>query len=181
MQHVNRLPHNRLPSAMKHYSPTGRRNHGRTLKRLLDTWDWNGSTNGPTPWQTHDDDIIKKLFHACYRVILLFLKNEINALFSETPVINPLFMNQLKTFVTSTSVCGAENRIEGNFVHVFVFWKSCKTSTRVSITNLCIFSVFLGVFSNKEHLLYALKTPPMGHGLLIREVSRSHTTTHQSR
>ena len=24
---------------MKHYSPTGRRNHGRPLKRLLDTWD----------------------------------------------------------------------------------------------------------------------------------------------
>jgi hypothetical protein len=37
MQHVNRMPRNRLPSAMKHYSPTGRRNHGRPLKRLLDT------------------------------------------------------------------------------------------------------------------------------------------------
>jgi hypothetical protein len=40
---------------MKHYSPTGRRNHGRLLKRLLDTWDRNG-TSGPTPWQIHDDD-----------------------------------------------------------------------------------------------------------------------------
>ena len=40
---------------MKHYSPTGRRNHGRPLKRLLDTWDWNGSTGGPTPWQIYDD------------------------------------------------------------------------------------------------------------------------------
>ena len=37
MQHVNRMPHNRLPRVMKHYSPTGRRNHGRPLKRLLDT------------------------------------------------------------------------------------------------------------------------------------------------
>jgi hypothetical protein len=36
---------------MKDYSPTGRRNHGRPLKRLLDTWDRNGSTIGPTPWQ----------------------------------------------------------------------------------------------------------------------------------
>jgi hypothetical protein len=37
IQHVNRIPRNRLPRVMKHYSPTGRRNHGRRLKRLLDT------------------------------------------------------------------------------------------------------------------------------------------------
>jgi hypothetical protein len=37
MQHVNRMPRNRLPRVMKHYSPTGRRNHDRPLKRLLDT------------------------------------------------------------------------------------------------------------------------------------------------
>ena len=54
--HVNRMPRNRLPRVMKHYSPTGRRNHGRPLKRLLDTWDRNGSTSGPTPWQIYDDD-----------------------------------------------------------------------------------------------------------------------------
>jgi hypothetical protein len=36
IQHVNRMPRNRLPKVMKH-SPTGRRNHGRPLKRLLDT------------------------------------------------------------------------------------------------------------------------------------------------
>ena len=41
IQHVNRLPRNRLSRVMKHYSPTGRRNHGRLLKRLLNTWDWN--------------------------------------------------------------------------------------------------------------------------------------------
>jgi len=35
--HVNRMPCNRLPRVMKRYSPTGRRNHGRPLKRLLDT------------------------------------------------------------------------------------------------------------------------------------------------
>ena len=51
IQHVNRMPRNRLPRAMKHYSTTGRRNHGRPLKRLLDTWDRNGSTSGPTLWQ----------------------------------------------------------------------------------------------------------------------------------
>jgi hypothetical protein len=37
IQHVNRMPCNRLPRVMKHYFPTGRRNYGRSLKRLLDT------------------------------------------------------------------------------------------------------------------------------------------------
>jgi len=37
IQHVNRMPRNRLPRVMKHYCPTGRRNYGRPLKRLLDT------------------------------------------------------------------------------------------------------------------------------------------------
>ena len=37
IQHVNRMSRNILPRVMKHYSPTGRRNHGRPLKRLLDT------------------------------------------------------------------------------------------------------------------------------------------------
>jgi ABC-type ATPase involved in cell division len=37
IQHVNRTTRNRLPRVMKHYSPTGRRNHGRPSKRLLDT------------------------------------------------------------------------------------------------------------------------------------------------
>jgi len=45
------MSHNRLPKVMKHCSPTSRRNHGRPLKRLLDTWDWNQSTSGPTPWR----------------------------------------------------------------------------------------------------------------------------------
>jgi hypothetical protein len=37
-------------------SPTGRRIYGRPSKRLLDTWDRNGSTSGPTPWKIDDDD-----------------------------------------------------------------------------------------------------------------------------
>jgi hypothetical protein len=37
IQHVNIMPRNRLPRVMKRYSPTGRRNHRRPLKRLLDT------------------------------------------------------------------------------------------------------------------------------------------------
>jgi hypothetical protein len=34
---VNRMLRNRLLRVMKHYCPTGRRNHGRPLKTLLDT------------------------------------------------------------------------------------------------------------------------------------------------
>jgi len=37
IQYVNRMPRNRLPRVMKYCCPTGRRNHGRPLKRLLDT------------------------------------------------------------------------------------------------------------------------------------------------
>jgi len=37
IQHVNRMPRNRLTKVMKHYSPTGRKIHGRPLKRFLDT------------------------------------------------------------------------------------------------------------------------------------------------
>jgi len=32
IQHVNRMPQNRLPRVMKHYSPTDRRNHVRPLR-----------------------------------------------------------------------------------------------------------------------------------------------------
>ena len=37
IQHIHRMPINTLPRVMKHYCPTGRRNHARHLKRLLDT------------------------------------------------------------------------------------------------------------------------------------------------
>jgi hypothetical protein len=36
IQHINRIPCNRLPRVMKRYFPTGRRNYGRPLKRLMD-------------------------------------------------------------------------------------------------------------------------------------------------
>jgi hypothetical protein len=37
VQHVNRMPRSKLLRVIKYYSPTGRRNHGRSFKRLLDT------------------------------------------------------------------------------------------------------------------------------------------------
>jgi len=36
LQHINRMPCNRLPRILKNYRPTGRRNQGTPLKRLLD-------------------------------------------------------------------------------------------------------------------------------------------------
>ena len=56
IQHVNRMPRNNLPRVMKHCSPPGRRNHGSPLRWLLDTWDRNRSTSGPTPWKIYGDD-----------------------------------------------------------------------------------------------------------------------------
>jgi hypothetical protein len=56
IQHLS--PHNRLPRVTKRYSPTGRRNHGRPLEILLDTWDQNGSTSDPTLWQIDDDNYV---------------------------------------------------------------------------------------------------------------------------
>jgi hypothetical protein len=37
IQHLNRMPRNRLSTVMKHYSPTGKRDQGRPFMRLLDT------------------------------------------------------------------------------------------------------------------------------------------------
>jgi len=48
LQLINGTPSNRLPRIVKNCRPTGRRNQGRPLKRLLDLWDQKGSTSGPT-------------------------------------------------------------------------------------------------------------------------------------
>jgi hypothetical protein len=55
IQHVNRMPCNRLPTILKNYTTKYRRNQGRPVKRLLNKCDQNGLTSGPTPWQLHDD------------------------------------------------------------------------------------------------------------------------------
>ena len=83
IQHVNRIPRNILLRVMKHYSPTGRRNNGRPLKRLLDMCNQNGSTSGPTAWQIYDDDddnnnnlfIQKSLTLQPFRIGHMFIKS----------------------------------------------------------------------------------------------------------
>ena len=82
IQHVNRMDRNRLPRVMKHYSPTGRKNHGRPLKRLLDTWDQNGSTSGPTPWKIYyDDDDNLSFWFLWYVPLLVFFHHLYGVLF----------------------------------------------------------------------------------------------------
>jgi len=46
----------RLPRIIENYKPKDRKKQGRPLKRLLDVWDQNGPTSGPTRWYVHDDD-----------------------------------------------------------------------------------------------------------------------------
>ena len=89
VQHVNKMPRNRLPRIMKNYSPTGRRNYGRPLKRLLDMWDGNGSTSGPTPWHIDnddDDDLKTKMYAKCNKIQFLI----------------PAFTHRLKQLVKTT-------------------------------------------------------------------------------
>jgi hypothetical protein len=117
IQHVNRMPCNRLPRIMKNYSPTGRKNHGRPLKRLLDTWDRNGSTSGPTPWQidnddndddddddNDDDDLKTEMYAKCNKIQFLL----------------PAFPHRLKQLVKTTKnsqhtkAQSTLNRVKGN-------------------------------------------------------------------
>ena len=63
IQHVNRMPRNRLPRVIKHYSPTGRRNHPNWQKESWQTFEETyvyvrpeRVNKWPTPWQIYDDD-----------------------------------------------------------------------------------------------------------------------------
>jgi hypothetical protein len=75
---------------MKHYSPTGRRNYDRPLKRLLDTWDRNGSTSGPTPWQIDDDDESKQDATMYQNFIIPYLYEAKHVLGDTPPIIRSL-------------------------------------------------------------------------------------------
>jgi hypothetical protein len=46
LQRINKMPRNRLPSILKNYRPTGRRNQGRPLERCFRP---ERLTSGPTP------------------------------------------------------------------------------------------------------------------------------------
>ena len=88
IQDVNRMPRNRLPRVMKHYSPTGIRSHGRPLKRILFRWDRKWSTSGPIPRQIRDDDVkrpftgvrkIAKSDYECSHIYPTVFRNSINS------------------------------------------------------------------------------------------------------
>jgi hypothetical protein len=68
------MPRHGLPRVMKHYSPTGRRNHGRPLKRLMD---WISETGtGQQVAQVHDiyddDDSYDRVEDGCMECHKLF-------------------------------------------------------------------------------------------------------------
>jgi len=67
------MPRHGLSRVMKHYSPTGRRNHGRPLKRLLD---WISETGtGQQVAQLHDiydDDAYDRVEDGCMACHELF-------------------------------------------------------------------------------------------------------------
>jgi hypothetical protein len=69
---------------LKHCCVTGRRNHGRPLKRLLDTWDRNGSTSGPTAWE---------IDYYYYYLLTYLLQLSFN---SVTVVLTPVQTKQIK-------------------------------------------------------------------------------------
>jgi len=99
MQHVNRMPRNRFPRVTKYYSPAGRRNHDRPLKRLLDTWDRNGLTSGPTPWKIYDDDDV---ILAC--IIFTICEQIVFSAFTS----GPICIATIKASIFSFTVCASK-------------------------------------------------------------------------
>jgi hypothetical protein len=62
IQHVNRMPRTRLPRVMKHYSPTGRRNHGRRFGDL----GISETGTGQQVAQLHDRYTMMMMIHVPY-------------------------------------------------------------------------------------------------------------------
>jgi hypothetical protein len=100
IHHVSRMPRNILPSVMKSYSPTGKRNYCIPEKRLLDLCDRNESTSGPTPCQIYDDDDV---------ILVLFLEIMLSSFstltFFELYFIIPVQPIRHQTCVCRTIVC----------------------------------------------------------------------------
>ena len=117
--------------------PTGRRNHGRPLKRLLDTWDRNGSTSGPSPWQIYDDDDDSQVW-VFLTLIFLTLKNyffSLEAVKGETSSAEYEKRRSDKSLKLNTVKC---LRIFINVLHSIIENETCKgsePSTPMSCTN----------------------------------------------
>jgi len=84
---------------------------------------------------------------------------------------------------------------EPNDYKIFCSWKihrfmSCSKLLHVSLKeilmcekqSLSAFTQFARLFDKSQFFcLFLARQPPVGHGLLIHEVSRLHTTTHHRR
>jgi len=129
------MPRNKLPTVMKHYSPTGRRNHGRPLKRFLDTWDWNGSTSGPTQWQIYDVCMYVHMYvcaHVCVympNVSIMISKPSVNyndqysGMFHCTLYVNILLLRHFNYF----TVCYHSRMFCILSLLLFIFSLMCKS------------------------------------------------------
>jgi hypothetical protein len=65
IQHVNRMPRNRLPRLIKNLHPKRQKEPRKIIEKLLEAWDWNVLTSGPTLWLLHHDDLFleERLVH----------------------------------------------------------------------------------------------------------------------
>ena len=102
---------------MKQYSATGRRNHGRPLKILLDMWDQNGSTCGPTPWQICGNKMPTRC-NRCFLLQILLLAQHVSG--TTMPIIRSsrvlyrwLLPVVFGAWFSSCRYCGAEGYVSG--------------------------------------------------------------------
>jgi hypothetical protein len=145
------MPRNRLPRVMKHYFPTSRRNYGRPLKRLLDTWDRNGSTSGPTPWQIYDDD--DHHHHLIYGLFNHALGTSDTSA-SNADYRNPSYNADLCNADSIASVkINVKNNLPDVVIHAFIVASCISMIQLFSHTNLCTCIYIIKSLKHFIHLI----------------------------
>jgi len=127
---------------MKYYSPAGRRNHGRPLKRLLDTWARNWSTSGPTPWQIYNNNNIYLLKLGFHPVAVVFNT------YTRTWSCTMMMMNKIKVDMIAT-----ERQITHTHTHTpHTHTHTTHTHTHTHTLIVCIFhgKNSLGVYGERQ-------------------------------
>jgi hypothetical protein len=180
IQHIKRMFRNRLPRVIKHYSPTGRRNHGRLLKRLLVTWE----EERVNKWPNFMTFMIMMMTEKdlCIRVVMLYtqthlryrlldkVKEEhtcISTLFPKLSNTNPyciqLYTSQRSAIATNNADLVFSHRIN----HYLVGYKSTQVQYhRPTHTTLLFHQANKKKFSNqflpfiKDRLTTKIKLTP---------------------
>jgi hypothetical protein len=74
------------------------------------------------------------------------------------------------------------NGTQGNLSTAYEPYTALRRATSVRpVSNCCVQNPIIYVFVFQRFVCFWRDSPPVGHGLLIHEVSRSHSTTHHSR